>query len=166
MNEPTDKAGAPTDRAMSLKPTSDFTVSAALTDGGVGDQLRAAGIPLTLQRLAVAQVMLVAPVHLTADQVLARARDMMPEISRGTVYNTLKLFSEKKLVREVIADGERVVFDSNTTPHYHFYEVASGEVTDVPAGEIRIVGSARLPPGTQLECVDVVVRIRRTGIQT
>src|SRR5262245_8760737 len=72
-----------------------------LGESGVGDRLRAAGINLTLQRLAVAQVMLAAPVHLTADDVLLRVRGIMPEISRATVYNTLKLFRKQGLVREI-----------------------------------------------------------------
>lgn len=128
---------------------------------GVGDKLRIAGIPLTLQRLAVAQAMLAAPVHLTADGLLLRVRGVMPDISRATVYNTLKLFKEKGLVREIIADAEHIIFDSTTSPHYHLYDAETGTVTDVPAGEIRIVGAASLPPDFELEDIDVVVRVRR-----
>ena len=36
--------------------------------------------------------------------------------------------------REIIADAEHVIFDSTTTPHYHFYDAETGTVTDVPAG--------------------------------
>ena len=165
MKQPTNKVGALNLQATDSRQTLNASVDTIVTEGGVGDQLRAAGIPLTLQRLAVAQVMLVAPIHLTADQVLTRVRDMMPEISRGTVYNTLKLFSERNLVREIVVDAERIVFDSNTTPHFHFYDVISGEVTDVAAGEIKVVGAATLPQGAQLENVDVVIRIRRSGTQ-
>lgn len=126
----------------------------------IGERLRAVGIPLTLQRLAVARIMLPAPVHLTADQVMARVRAFMPEISRATVYNTLKLFCERNLVRELIVDPERIVFDSNTSRHYHLYNSITGEVTDIPAGEMRVVGSAALPPGIELEEVDVIIRVR------
>jgi Fur family transcriptional regulator, iron response regulator len=129
-------------------------------ESGVGDKLRVAGIPLTLQRLAIAQVMLAGPVHLTAEDVLLRVRGVMPEISRATVYNTLKLFKEKGLVRDIIVP-EHVVFDSTTRPHHHFYNVDTGEVTDVPAGELKIVGAASLPPDVEFEDIDVVVRVRR-----
>lgn len=129
---------------------------------GVGEKLRSAAIPLTLQRLAIAQAMLGAPVHLTADALLARVRGIMPDISRATVYNTLKLFKEKGLVREIIADAEHVIFDSTTTPHYHFYDAETGTVTDVPAGDITVVGTPSLPPDFEIEGIDVVVRVRRS----
>ena len=134
-----------------------------LDTASTADRLRAAGIPLTLQRLAIAQVMLSAPIHLTAEQVFSRVKGLVAEISRATVYNTLKLFSEKGLVRELIIDAERTVFDSNTAPHPHIYNVETGELSDVAAGDLRITGSAKLPDGLEVEAVDIVVRVRRKG---
>jgi Fur family transcriptional regulator, iron response regulator len=128
---------------------------------GIAERLRDAGIPLTLKRLAIAHVMLAAPAHLTADEVLSRARRVMPEISRATVYNTLKTLKEKGLLREIIANAEHVVFDSTTSPHHHFYNIDSGEVTDIPDGEVTVVGTARLPADLEVEYVEVVVRVRR-----
>ena len=161
MSNPTDQLQASTEPATGSERLLDSLSAQPLAGSGIGNKLRTAGIPLTLQRLAVAQVMFPAPVHLTADQVLLRVRSIIPEISRATVYNTLKLFCEKGLLREVIVDADHVVFDSTTTPHYHLYDIDTGEVTDVPAGEIKVVGSANLPPDLELEEVDVVVRVRR-----
>jgi Fur family iron response transcriptional regulator len=124
------------------------------------EQLRAAGIPPTLQRVEIARIMLSGPIHLSADQVLARVQQTMPEMSRATVYNTLRLFREKKLVRELIVDPERVVFDSNTEPHYHLYNAERGTLTDVAADELQVVGMPQLPPGLQLDEVDVIIRVR------
>jgi Fur family iron response transcriptional regulator len=129
--------------------------------GPIAERLRAVGIPVTLQRLAIGQVLLAEPVHLTADQVLARVRCIMPEISRATVYNTLKLFSEKGLLRELVVEPDRIVFDSNTAPHYHLYDVETGAVTDVPASDIEVIGAANLPAGFELETVDVILRVRK-----
>jgi Fur family iron response transcriptional regulator len=125
-----------------------------------GDRLRDVGIPLTLQRLAIAQVLLPQPIHLTADQVLARVKDVVPETSRATVYNTLKLFREKGLVRELIVDAERTVFDSNTSPHFHLYDGDTGQVTDIPADTMRVIGTPALPEGMELEEVDIIIRVR------
>jgi Fur family iron response transcriptional regulator len=161
MSDPSDKLQASAEPAIGSEQLLDSLSAQPLGGNGIGNRLRTAGIPLTLQRLAVAQVMFPAPVHLTADQVLLRVRSIIPEISRATVYNTLKLFSEKGLVREVIVDADHVVFDSTTTPHYHLYDIDTGEVTDVPAGEIKVVGSASLPPDLELDEIDVVVRVRR-----
>ena len=125
----------------------------------VGDRLRQAGIPLTLQRLAIAQVLLPNPIHLTADQILARVKDVVPETSRATVYNTLKLFREKGLVRELIVDAERTVFDSNTSPHFHLFDSDTGQVTDIPAEAMQVIGTPHLPEGVELEEVDVIIRV-------
>lgn len=125
-----------------------------------GDRLRNAGIPVTLQRLAIAQVLLPQPIHLTADQVLARVKDMVPETSRATVYNTLKLFREKGLVRALIVDAERTVFDSNTSPHFHLFDSDTGQVTDIPADAMQVLGTPQLPEGVELEEVDVIIRVR------
>lgn len=124
------------------------------------DRLRSAGIPPTLQRIAIAEVLFARPVHLSAEQVLARVRIQMPEVSRATVYNTLKLFREKKMVRELVIDPERVFYDSNTAPHYHIFDVRTGELSDVAADELRVVGTPELPEGLELEEVDVIIRVR------
>jgi Fur family transcriptional regulator, iron response regulator len=132
-----------------------------ITDQDLADRLRGAGVALTLQRLVIARVLLSRPVHLTADQVWGRAKEIMPEISRATVYNTLDLFERSALLRRLIVDAEKVVFDSNTAPHHHLYDAATGEVIDIAAGELRVIGMPTLPPGMELEDVDVVVRVRR-----
>ena len=127
----------------------------------LADRLRRAGIALTLQRLVIARVLLAHPIHLTADQVWGRAKELMPEISRATVYNTLDLFERSGLLRRLIIDADKVVFDSNTQPHHHLYDSSTGEVFDIAPGEIKVIGMPNLPAGVELEDVDVVVRVRR-----
>jgi len=130
---------------------------------GIAERLRSAGVPVTLQRLEIAQVLLSRPVHMAADQVLQEARMRMPEVSRATVYNTLKLFCEKRLIRELIVDPERVFYDSNTSPHFHIYDMATGKLSDVLPGEMEVHGVPTLPEGVEIEQIDVVVRVRSAG---
>ncbi|MBK7662369.1 MAG: Fur family transcriptional regulator [Candidatus Methylophosphatis roskildensis] len=125
----------------------------------IADRLRAAGIPVTLQRLAIAHALFERPIHVTAEQLLRQVKASVPETSRATVYNSLKLFVEKGLVKELMVDPERVVFDSNTEPHFHLYDIVSGSLTDVPAEQMSVVGLPALPPGTKLEQIDVIVRV-------
>ena len=126
----------------------------------IAERLRRAGVPVTLQRIEIARVLLSKPVHMAADQVLAKVRSNMPEVSRATVYNTLKLFCDKGLIKELIVDPERAFYDSNTEPHFHLYDVDSGKLSDIPADEMQIVGTPALPAGVRLEQVDVIVRVR------
>ncbi len=99
--------------------------------------------------------------HGAADQVLSMVRERSPEVSRATVYNTLRLFREKNLVKELIVDPERVVYDSNTDPHYHLYDVDTGELSDVSADELQVVGIPKLPGNLVLDQVDVIIRVRK-----
>ena len=101
--------------------------------------------------------------HLSADQVLAIVNERHPETSRATVYNTLNLFVEKKLIREVIVDPSRVFYDPNTSVHYHIYDLETGELTDINAAAIRIEGLPELPQGTVTESMDIIIRVRRGG---
>lgn len=122
--------------------------------------LREAGVPVTHQRIEIARALFSAPVHLSADQIWANVLEFAPDVSRATVYNTLRLFSEKKLVRELFVDPQRIVYDSTTAPHFHLYNMDTGEVRDLEDDELQVIGVPRLPGGTVLQAVDVIVRVR------
>lgn len=122
--------------------------------------LRGHGITPTRQRLEIAQVLFTRCEHLCAEQVLASVNERQAQTSKATVYNTLNLFVEKKLIREVIVDPARVFYDPNTIPHHHFYNVDSGELSDIDAGEIAVTRLPALPSGMVTDGVDIIVRIR------
>ena len=122
--------------------------------------LESHGIIPTPQRLEIAMIMLAEMQHLSADQVLARANEKGYAVSKATVYNTLGLFAEKGLIRQVIVDPTKVFYDSNTGEHYHFYNVDTGTLIDLPAERMPINDLPMAPAGTVAEGVDVIVRIR------
>ena len=72
------------------------------------ERLREHGINPTHQRIEIAHALYSRCEHLCADQVLAIVNERHPETSRATVYNTLNLFVQKGMIREVIADPSRV----------------------------------------------------------
>lgn len=122
--------------------------------------LRDHGISPTHQRIEIAHAILSRGEHVSADRILALANDRATETSKATVYNTLKLFVERRLIREVIADPGKVFYDPNTEAHHHFYNVDTGELTDIDARAIAVTGLPPLPQGAIAEGVDVIVRIR------
>ena len=122
--------------------------------------LRRYGISPTHQRIAIAQVLFEKRWHPSADQILAAVNVRHAEVSKATVYNTLKLFLDHALVRELIVDPNKVFYDGNTSVHHHFYDVASGEITDIPATGVRVEGLPPLPAGMVTDGVDIVVRTR------
>ena len=129
----------------------------------IAGMLREHGITPTHQRMEIAQVLFARQEHLSADQILAMVNARHAETSKATVYNTLRLFLEKKLVRELIVDPARIVYDPNTAPHHHLYDVVSGQLTDIPAENVRVLGLPPLPPGVETEGVDIIVRTRGRG---
>jgi len=131
-----------------------------ITSAQLQQRLRQAGIQPTLQRIAVAAVLLPRPVHRTAEQVLVAARELQPDISRATVYAVMQLFVRQGLLKELPIDGAATVYDSNVLPHHHLYHVDTGEVTDLPAGQLQVMGLPALGDGLEMAEVDVIVRVR------
>jgi Fur family transcriptional regulator, iron response regulator len=126
----------------------------------ISQLLTARGVFPTSQRIDVALVILAKPQHLSADQIIAGIRAMGSRVSKATVYNTLNLFRERGLLRTVEVDPTRQYYDSTIDAHHHFYNVDTGELTDIPVDAITLKVSTGLPPGTEQAGVDVVIRVR------
>lgn len=135
-------------------------MEAAYNRENFADKLRRHGITPTHQRMEIAYALFSRGEHLSADRVLAIVNDRHLETSKATVYNTLNLFLEKKLIREVIVDPSKVFYDPNPAPHHHFYNVDTGELTDIDADRVEVSGLPELPEGVVTEGVDIIVRIR------
>lgn len=123
--------------------------------------LRSHDINPTHQRIEIAHVLFSHDEHLSADQIMTLVNSRHSETSKATVYNTLNLFRERRLIREVIVDPSKVFYDANTRPHYHLYEVDSGKLYDIDAEHVQISGLQPLPEGMVTEGIDLIVRIRR-----
>lgn len=132
----------------------------AYTRDNLANVLRGHGISPTHQRIEIAHALFSRCAHLSADQILAIVNERNSETSKATVYNTLNLFLEKKLIREVIVDPRKVFYDPTTTPHHHFYNVDTGELTDIDVAAISVSGLPELPEDVVTEGVDIIVRIR------
>lgn len=118
------------------------------------------GILPTAQRLEIAAILLEKPQHLSADQIIDQLRLSGSAVSKATVYNTLKLFSERGLVKEVMVDPVRKFYDSTTHPHHHFYNVDTGQLADIPDDLVRFDSLPDLPDGTRQESVEVLIKVR------
>ncbi len=114
----------------------------------------------TAQRLEIAELLLRKPQHLSADKIIAQLHAANSTISKATVYNSLNLFVKSGIIKECVVDPERRYYDSTTTAHHHFFNVDTGELSDIPSQGIEVSGLPELPEGTQLEVAELVVRIR------
>lgn len=125
----------------------------------VSELLQRHGIIPTQQRVEIAMIMLAGYQHLSADQVLSKVNQGGATVSKATVYNTLGLFAERGIIRQVIVNPTKVFYDSNTAPHYHFYNVDNGTLTDFDAHVLQISDIPPVPEGTVAEGIDIIIRV-------
>ena len=119
------------------------------------------GITPTQQRVEIGIVLLTKFQHMSADQILERVNSQSSLVSKATVYNTLGLFTAKGLVREVIVDSTKVFYDSNTRPHYHFYNVDTGTLLDIEGDKLEINGLPSPPQSAVVKDIDIIVRVQQ-----
>ena len=134
--------------------------SRSCTREDAAHRLKACGIAPTRQRVEIAYVLFAHCAHLSAEQLLTAVNLREAQTSKATVYNTLNLFVKKHLIREVIVDPERIFYDPNTAPHHHFYNVDSGELSDIAVGEVEVSRLPALPPGLVSDGIEIIVRVR------
>jgi Fur family iron response transcriptional regulator len=118
------------------------------------------GILPTPQRLDIAAILLQRPQHMSAEHIIDKLKDSGSKVSKATVYNSLNLFSKHGLIREVMVDPIRKFYDSTTHPHHHFYNVDSGELSDIPDEQVCFQDLPELPQGTERESIEVLIKVR------
>ena len=124
--------------------------------------LSSLNIKPTSQRLDIAEIMFCKDQHLSAEDIITILNDSDSSISRATVYNTLNLFADKGLVRRVVIDSSKIYYDSKTTPHSHYFNVDTGEISDFEFEDVKISPLPKLPEHTVQDSVDVIVRVKNS----
>jgi Fur family transcriptional regulator, iron response regulator len=124
--------------------------------------LKRSGLRPTRQRLALAEILYGrGNRHVSAELLHEEAMSHRVPVSLATVYNTLNQFTGAGLLREVVVDGSKTYFDTNTSDHHHFFIEDDNEVMDIPFDAMEVGELPEPPPGFVVTRVDVVVRLRR-----
>ncbi len=125
------------------------------------DRLKKAGLRPTRQRLALAKLLLENEHrHVTAEDLFHEAREQGTHVSLATIYNTLHQFTSAGLLREVVVDMGQSYFDTNTSHHHHFFDEATGQLSDIPEDHVEISRLPTPPNGQEIDRVEVIVRLR------
>ena len=125
--------------------------------------LEAAGLRATKPRLAIARVLYSDGIdrHVTADRVAEMLAEAGENIVLASVYNTLNTFVTAGLLREVHgAERGITIFDTNTTPHHHFYNEKTKTLTDIPADAVEVLKLPPAPKGAKTVGCEMIIRIR------
>lgn len=125
------------------------------------DRLKSVGLRPTRQRMALAKLLFEGPDrHISAEKLHDEALRENIRVSLATVYNTLHQFTEAGLLREVVVEPSRSYFDTNTTNHYHFFHTKSATLSDIPDDAVELSGLPDAPAGTEIERVDIIIRVK------
>lgn len=126
-------------------------------DNSLLARVRSRGLRITAQRRAVAEALDGAQAHRSADEVLSRAKELLPEISRATVYSALSEFVELGVVNEVQFSRAKLYDPNAHLEHHHLLCEQCGEVWDVHVeGPMpRLVSSGSNLPAMSVRRVEV-----------
>ena len=149
-----------------LKDYTEFEMYSAMlitnAPGMIAEKLRTAGLRPTRQRLALAKILFGnGDRHVSAEDLHREACAAKVLVSVATVYNTLNQFTAAGLLREVAIEGDRSFFDTNTSNHFHFYHETEGRLFDIGTENLEIKGLPAAPEGTEIDRIDVIVRLKK-----
>ena len=95
----------------------------------LAQQLKNAGYKLTPARLAVIEV-LMASKHPNHQQLLEEGQKIYPHLSQATVYRTMELLVQLRLVRPLYLNDPTQRFVSATGGHHHLVCANCGEILE------------------------------------
>lgn len=118
------------------------------------DRLKTHGIKTSVQRVEILHYLMEHPIHPTVDDVYKSLLPYIPTLSRTTVYNTLRMFSEHNVAQMITIDEHRVCYDGNMSLHAHFICKQCRKVYDI-FDEVSEVISRRELAGHHIDDVQL-----------
>lgn len=100
------------------------------------NSLREEGFRITPQRIAIVEYLLKTDDHPSAEHIHKIVQKKYPMVSLSTVYKTLDLLKEKKLVNEIKVEGE-ARFDAHTDEHINLVCMNCGKIDDIDEDSIK-----------------------------
>jgi Fur family peroxide stress response transcriptional regulator len=101
------------------------------SDTSAIEALRSKGYKATPQRIAICRIALNSRAHPSAQQVYAEVKKIHPTVSLATVYKTLEVLRDLKLVQEINLPKGQARFDSYMNPHINLICLKCGDIKDL-----------------------------------
>jgi Fe2+ or Zn2+ uptake regulation protein len=101
------------------------------------------GLKITPQRRVIFELLAKDGSHPTAEEIYQRVLSVMPEVSRTTIYNTLRelvTLGELTAVEDPSESGTR--YDTNSSHHHHLFCMRCHALMDIS----RDFAGLQLPP--------------------
>lgn len=121
-----------------------------------GAYLEERGIRASSQRILMLEYLQQNNVHPTADKIFVDLSSKLPTISKATVYNNLKLFLNKGIIKEVNIDNNEVHYDMVMMDHAHFICNKCHKIEDLPVTKMELDTSEIM--GYEINSQDVLLK--------
>ncbi len=119
--------------------------------------MKAKGLRVTPQRLAVYADLLARSDHPTAEDISSHLNQDAPIASQATVYNSLQALRKVGLVQEVLLEEGVCRYDANLEEHHHFRCQSCGEIEDIAWDLIQPIDFKALRPALQVQNYQITV---------
>lgn len=127
--------------------------------GQLSEICRQNGLALTHQRRVIYEILLATPGHPSPEEIYGSVRKKIPSISLNTVYNNIRVFLEKGMLREVSVHHGTMRVETNSHPHHHFVCVSCRSIEDIEQEVFEPVRVKEFaPPGFKVHrySIDVI----------
>ena len=125
-------------------------------------KIKSSGLRLTYQRIKIAEALFTGPPkHFTAEHIHEDIKKKKLNISLATIYNTLRDFTQKNLLNEIILESGRNWYDTCLDEHHHFYDPKTNELIDINKNDISISKYPTPPDGFKIKKFDVIIEIEQ-----
>ncbi len=119
------------------------------------------GLRMTRQRQEVYRILVEQRNHPTANEVYAKTKHRLPNISLATVYNCLEALVQHGIIRQVNFERESSRYCPNLTEHGHFHDALTGTIHDVGFKPgFNLADVMELPPGAVIDDIEITLRGR------
>lgn len=103
------------------------------------ERSKAKGMNVTPQRMVIYRALLEAHDHPSPEQLFARVKPSLPQMSLATIYKTLDTLVSLGLAAEVAATGDAKRYDGNMNQHHHLVCTQCGRVEDFESAALAKV---------------------------
>lgn len=116
--------------------------------------LKEAGIKPTSQRVLILEYLQKNRTHPSTEEIFQDLQNDISVLSRATVYNTVKLFKEKGLLRVVDLGHEVAHYDIDLMDHAHFQCTTCQNVSNLDYNQDLV----DLPEGFQMDEMHILIK--------
>ena len=130
------------------------------------EKLRSSGLRPTKQRLIICKLLFdrKKTFHFTiSDLSKILKKETNEKISLATIYNTVHSFNKRGYLKEILINSEKSYFDTNTSNHHHFLDVATNQLIDLKQDDVHDIKIKKNLPGKKIKSVELLVKIENSN---